>query len=235
MWLICGLGNPGPKYAGTRHNIGFMVVDRLAERWRAPSWQQKYKGEATTTQVAGEPALLLKPLTYMNVSGDSVQPAVAFYKLKLDQIIVIHDELDLPLGQLKLKKGGGHGGHNGIRHIAGRLGQDFFRVRAGIGRPDGNKSVSSHVLGGFVGDEATEADLLIDKTADAVELVIKEGLLAAQNKFHTKPQKKKGKQNKPKVADKGKTGDKGAGEGNKASSGAAAPAKADNEGDTGDG
>jgi PTH1 family peptidyl-tRNA hydrolase len=201
MWLICGLGNPGPKYAGTRHNIGFMVVDRLAERWRAPTWQQKFKGEATTTQVAGEPALLLKPLTYMNVSGDSVQPAMAFYKLGLDRLIVIHDELDLPLGKLKLKKGGGHGGHNGIRHIAGRLGEDFFRVRAGIGRPDGKKSVSSHVLGGFAGDEAIEADLLVDKTADAVETVIKEGLLAAQNKFHEKPQKKKGKQNKPKEGD----------------------------------
>ncbi len=137
----------------------------------------------------------------MNVSGDSVQPAMAFYKLGLDRLIVIHDELDLPLGKLKLKKGGGHGGHNGIRHIAGRLGEDFFRVRAGIGRPDGKKSVSSHVLGGFAGDEAIEADLLVDKTADAVETVIKEGLLAAQNKFHEKPQKKKGKQNKPKEGD----------------------------------
>jgi PTH1 family peptidyl-tRNA hydrolase len=219
MWLICGLGNPGPKYAGTRHNIGFMVVDRLAERWRAPSWQQKYKGEAATCQVAGEPALLLKPLTYMNVSGDSVQPAMAFYKLKLDHLIVVHDELDLPLGQLKLKKGGGHGGHNGIRHIAGRLGQDFFRVRAGIGRPDGQQSVSSHVLSGFGGPEAAEADLLIEKTADAVELMIKEGLLAAQNRFHDKAKKKKGKNNKPKAED------------NKASSDTS-PAPKTSEGDT---
>jgi peptidyl-tRNA hydrolase, PTH1 family len=197
VWLICGLGNPGPKYAGTRHNIGFMVVDRLAERWGAPAFASKFKGELASARMAGEPALLLKPLTYMNVSGDSVQPAMAFYKLAPADLIVVHDDLDLSLGQLKLKKGGGHGGHNGIRHIAGRLGPDFFRVRAGIGRPDGKKSVTSHVLGGFSGDDAEDAKLLVEKTCDAVELIVKEGLVAAQNRFHEKPKKKKGKENQP--------------------------------------
>lgn len=195
MWLVVGLGNPGPKYAGTRHNVGFMVVDRLAERARAAPFTGKFKGELTSCHLAGEQVLLLKPLTFMNVSGDCVQPAMAFYKLHPDQLIVIHDDLDLELGQLKLKKGGGHGGHNGIRHISQRLGPEFIRIRAGIGRPPGQKSVSSHVLEGFSGPEADVAAILIEKTADAVELVIKDGLTAAQNRFQEKKKQKKGKDN----------------------------------------
>lgn len=190
MWIVTGLGNPGPKYDGTRHNIGFMVVDALAARGRAGSFQTKFKGEAVTSRVGSESVLLLKPSTYMNLSGDSVGPAMQFYKVGLENLIVIHDDLDLDLGQIKLKKGGGHGGHNGIRHISGRLGPDFVRVRAGIGRPKHKGAVSSFVLTSFSGEEQEMADLLIQKVADAVEVVISEGLLAAQNRFHEKKAKK---------------------------------------------
>ena len=196
MWIIAGLGNPGPKYAGTRHNVGFDVVDALARRAGAPSFASKFKGEVTTGRVGGESCLFLKPLTFMNLSGDSVQPAMAFYKVAPANLIVVHDEIDLDLGVLKLKTGGGHGGHNGIRHIAGRIGPDFFRVRAGVGRPSGQKAVTSHVLGGFSNDEQIEVDLLLDKCADAIELIIQDGLTAAQAKFHEKKKTREKKKQK---------------------------------------
>ncbi len=191
MWLVCGLGNPGEKYAGTRHNIGFMVADEIADRTRAGAFASKFKGEFVSTNLGTERCGLLKPLTYMNVSGDAVQPAAAFFKVPPEQVIVIHDDLDLPLGELKLKKGGGHGGHNGLRSITQRMGPEFVRVRAGIGRPDGKRDVSNFVLGNFQGAETEEAQILVKRCADAVEMVIKDGLLAAQQTFHTKNKKKK--------------------------------------------
>jgi len=202
MWIVVGLGNPGPKYEGTRHNIGFMVIDELAARSRVGSFQTKFNGEVATGRAGGETVLLLKPNTFMNLSGDAVGPAMAFYKVTPENLIVIHDDLDLDLGQIKLKKGGGHGGHNGIRHISGRLGPEFVRVRAGIGRPVHKSAVSSFVLTSFSGDEAELARMLVTKTADAVETVIRDGLLAAQNRFHEKPQKKQ-KPQKPAAAAEG--------------------------------
>ena len=185
MWLIAGLGNPGPKYDGTRHNIGFAVLDRLAERFGPTSWQTKGKAQMAQIRLGNDVAVLVKPMTYMNLSGDAVQPAAAFYKLSLDRVVVVvHDDIDLKLGQLKLKTGGGHGGQNGIRHIATRMGADFARVRCGVGRPVGNTSAASHVLTGFGKDEQAAADILIDDAAGAVETLVREGLLAAQNRYH---------------------------------------------------
>lgn len=185
MWLVAGLGNPGPKYDGSRHNVGFMALDVLAERFAAGAWQTKFKGLITKVRLGDADALLLKPSTFMNLSGQSVQPALAFYKLSLDDLIVVHDDLDLDLGQIKLKKGGGHGGHNGIRDIAGRCGKDFFRVRGGIGRPRGD-GVTGHVLGGFAKAEQQAAGYLVEDCATAVEVLIRDGLLEAQQRFHGK-------------------------------------------------
>jgi PTH1 family peptidyl-tRNA hydrolase len=194
MWLIVGLGNPGPKYADTRHNIGFMVVDALAARTQASSFSQKFKAEVATGRIAGESVALVKPLTFMNLSGDAVQPAMAFYKATPETVVVVHDDLDLPLGTLRLKKGGGHGGHNGLRHITEKIGADFVRVRAGIGRPERQSQVTSHVLAGFSVDERIVIDELITRAADAAMTLCTQGLTAAQQKFHTvekKPDAKK--------------------------------------------
>lgn len=197
MWLIVGLGNPGREYENSRHNIGFMVVDALARRHRAASFSSKFKGELAQCSLGGSSAVLLKPQTYMNLSGQSVQPAMAFYKIPLENIVVVHDDLDLELGQIKLKRGGSAGGHNGLKSIDGQIGPDYLRVRAGIGHPrsqaaQGEKraggSVVGHVLGPFRGKEAEEAAFLVEKCADAVEVLVQDGLEKAQMKFHgTKP------------------------------------------------
>jgi peptidyl-tRNA hydrolase, PTH1 family len=205
VWLIAGLGNPGKQYESTRHNIGFLVVDELARRGGGSGYASQFKGEAQKVDVARERAVLLKPLTYMNLSGESVQGAMAFFKLGQQDLIVVHDDMDLELGRIKLKQGGGHGGHNGIRDIAQRLGADFYRVRVGVGRPMGSSSASKHVLGGFLAEERPTVERLVKDSADAVGLIIQEGLVAAQLKFHTtdKPAKKKGKDNRSEAIDEG--------------------------------
>ena len=186
MWLVVGLGNPGREYEGSRHNVGFMVVDALAKRHRAPASSSKFNGQASSCSIAGESALLLKPTTFMNLSGQSVQPAMQFYKVPLANIIVVHDDMDLELGQIKLKRGGSAGGHNGIKSIDGQIGPEYLRVRGGVGhaRHEG-KSVVGHVLGPFRGKDAEEAAILVESCADAVEMLIKDGLEKAQMKFHS--------------------------------------------------
>jgi PTH1 family peptidyl-tRNA hydrolase len=191
MWLIVGLGNPGREYEGTRHNVGFAVVDALARRYRV-SFAAKWKGEFAQATIAHEPAVLLKPHTFMNLSGQSVQPAMAFFKIPLDHVVVVHDDLDLELGQIKLKRGGSSGGHNGLKSIDGALGPNYLRVRAGIGHPrskappgatrEGN--VVGHVLGPFRGKDAEDAALLVENCADAVEMLVEDGLEKTQMKFH---------------------------------------------------
>src|SRR5207245_1692397 len=138
MWLIVGLGNPGPEYAGNRHNIGFMVVDEIARRARlGGGWRSKFGGEIWQGDVAGTRAALVKPMKYMNLSGEVVQPAAAFLKIEPDRLLVVHDELDLPFGRMQIKVGGGTAGHNGLKSIAQRMGTpEFLRVRVGIGRHD---------------------------------------------------------------------------------------------------
>ncbi|NYE45540.1 PTH1 family peptidyl-tRNA hydrolase [Spinactinospora alkalitolerans] len=185
-WLVVGLGNPRPKYAGNRHNVGFMVADALAaragERWKA----HRAHAEVAETRVAGVPAVLAKPRSYMNLSGGPVAGLCSFYKIPLERVLVVHDELDVAYGALKLKRGGGAGGHNGLRSISKSLdGPDYVRVRFGIGRPPGRMDPAAFVLKDFSGSEAKELDLNIERAADAVETVLADGLEKAQNVYHT--------------------------------------------------
>lgn len=182
-WLVVGLGNPGPGYAGHRHNIGFMVVDELARRAGA-TFRDKFKGRFTKALIAGrEDALLIEPMTYMNRSGISVGAAAAFFKIDPERTIVVHDELDLAFGKLRLKSGGGHGGHNGLRSMYAHFGKDFYRVRCGIGRPP-HGDVTNWVLSDFSGDDAPELEGFVDAAADAVETIVLEGLREATNRFN---------------------------------------------------
>lgn len=153
MWLIVGLGNPGSEYAATRHNIGFMALDALAEHFRASNFQKKFQGELAEAVIAGEKCYLLKPMTFMNRSGQSVQAAAAFYKIPPEHILVLHDELDLPLTKLRIKQGGGANGHNGLRDIDEKLGANYWRLRLGIGHPGEKSAVHGHVLNNFSKEE----------------------------------------------------------------------------------
>jgi PTH1 family peptidyl-tRNA hydrolase len=194
MWLVVGLGNPGKEYEATRHNVGFMVVDALAQQARV-GFQQKFKGEIATTPLADTTVALLKPQTFMNLSGQSVQPAMAFYKIAPANVVVVHDDLDLELGTIKLKLGGSPGGHNGLKSIDQAVGPQYYRIRAGIGHPRqkapadappaGRGSVVGHVLGAFKGKDADDAKVLVDHCAAAVAVLIKDGLEKAQLKFHS--------------------------------------------------
>jgi peptidyl-tRNA hydrolase, PTH1 family len=187
MWLLIGLGNPGPKYSKNRHNIGFMVIDELARRSRAESFRGKFGGELTTGELGGERCVLLKPLEYMNVSGRSVQRTSAFYQIDPKDIVVIHDEIDLPMGTLRVKVGGGHAGHNGLRSIVQDLGSaEFTRVRCGVGRPAGSRPVADFVLDDFSRADEEEAKILIQEAADAVEEIVRKGALLTMNKVNAR-------------------------------------------------
>jgi len=166
MLVLAGLGNPGPGYAGHRHNMGFMAADALASRYRFAPWRKKFQGDVAEGEIAGVRVLLLKPMTYMNLSGQSVAAALAFYKVEPAALIVFHDELDLPLGRVKVKIGGGHGGHNGIRDIMAHLGPDFRRVRLGVGHPGEKDLVHDHVLQDFAKAERDLAAKVIEAVAD---------------------------------------------------------------------
>ena len=208
MWLVVGLGNPGPKYEHNRHNIGFMVVDELARRWKLESgWRAKFGGEVLTVsrvergemlrrggaeedaRIQKSEIICLKPQEFMNVSGQAVQRTAAFYKIEVKDAIVIHDEIDLDFGRLKVKVGGGHGGHNGLRSITEQVGPDFLRVRCGVGKPTDrgseNERVAGHVLSDFSKDEKKELPFLIGGAADAVELIINKGATLAMNQVNT--------------------------------------------------
>lgn len=182
--LIVGLGNPGPKYAETRHNVGFMALERLASRHRASLSSEKFDSLYDTALIGGHKVVLLEPQTYMNVSGKAVGAAARFYDVEPDQIIVLHDEIDLPLGTLRVKSGGGHGGHNGLRDIINRLGaRDFVRIRLGVGRPD-HGDVTSHVLGKFASQERLDVDEMIEDACAAVETLLSDGISITQNRFN---------------------------------------------------
>ncbi len=186
-WLVVGLGNPGAEYAETRHNIGFFVVDELVARAGSPPWKKKFHGELCDGRLGGAPATFLKPLTYMNDSGRSVAAAVSFFKLPLESVLVIHDELDVPFGEIKLKSGGGDAGNRGVRSIASHLGSgDFSRIRVGIGKPPAGfrGSGADFVLQGFAPAERAELPAFVARSADAAELIAKSGLAAAMNTTH---------------------------------------------------
>jgi peptidyl-tRNA hydrolase, PTH1 family len=183
--LIVGLGNPGPRYEGNRHNIGFLVADELAARADGRFRTHRGGADVAETRLAGARAVLVKPRSFMNLSGGPVAATAKFYKIPAESIIVVHDELDLPFGTVRLKRGGGENGHNGLRSISKSLGtKDYLRVRFGIGRPPGRMDPADYVLRDFSGTERRELAYFIDHTADAVTALATEGLDAAQNKFH---------------------------------------------------
>jgi len=172
MLLIAGLGNPGAPYAGNRHNIGFMAVDGIARAANAGPWAKKFQGEIAEAQVAGRKILLLKPQTFMNDSGRSVLAAASFYKIAPADILVIHDELDLPPGKARVKTGGGHGGHNGLRSIDAHLGKDYRRLRLGIGHPGSKERVNPHVLGDFAKSDREWLDPFLEAIAQHIEPLV---------------------------------------------------------------
>ena len=192
-WLIVGLGNPGPSYAGHRHNVGAMVVDELAARAGASLRSHKARAVAAEVRIGtlprgapGPRAVLATPLSYMNESGGPVAGLMSFYKVPVENLIVIHDELDIPFADVRLKLGGGEGGHNGLRSITKSVGtRDYLRVRVGIGRPPGRMDAADYVLHDFSGSERSEVPLLISDAADALERLVAEGLLAAQQHWHS--------------------------------------------------
>lgn len=184
--LVVGLGNPGPNYAKTRHNVGFMVLERLAGRLGASFSTHKRSGaSAATGRVAGRSVVLAMPRCYMNESGRQVGPLAKFYSVPPGDVVVIHDDLDLDFGRIRLKVGGGEGGHNGLRSIASALGsKDFQRVRIGIGRPPGRMDPAAFVLQPFAAAERPEVPVICEQAADATELLIESGLEPAQNIVH---------------------------------------------------
>ena len=184
--LVVGLGNPGPQYEKTRHNIGFMVADVLAARLGAPFKVHKRSGaEIVPGRLGNRPVVLAKPRTYLNESGRHVGPLAKFYSVAAGDVIVIHDELDIDFGRIRLKIGGGEGGHNGLRSVANALGtKEFQRVRIGIGRPPGRKDPAAFVLENFGSTERPEVPVICEQGADACELLIEVGLEAAQNQLH---------------------------------------------------
>ncbi|HMG30817.1 MAG TPA: aminoacyl-tRNA hydrolase [Jiangellaceae bacterium] len=188
-WLVVGLGNPGPSYATTRHNVGRVVVELLAERVGA-SFKSHRRGRADVleTRLGGPPGVrtvLARPRSYMNESGGSVAALRDFFKVGTEQLVIVHDELDLPFGTLRVKRGGGDNGHNGVRSVRAALGTgDFCRVRVGIGRPPGRLDPAVFVLKPYSATERAELPLLVDRAADAVEALVVDGLAYAQNVYN---------------------------------------------------
>ena len=192
-WLVVGLGNPGPRYAANRHNVGQMVLDLLAERSgtrfsKHPRAQAVVAETRLGTLPGGAPGprvILAKPTTYMNTSGGPVSALAKYYGVDAAQVVMVHDEVDIPFDTIKLKIGGGEGGHNGLRDTTKALGiKDYHRVRVGVGRPPGRMDTADYVLKDFSGTEKKDLPILLDDAADAVELLLTEGLLVAQGKYH---------------------------------------------------
>jgi peptidyl-tRNA hydrolase, PTH1 family len=187
-WLIIGLGNPGPEYARNRHNAGRMVAERLAGRMGVSFKRHRSRSDIAEGTLAGVPVTIGIARSYMNLSGGPVAALRDFYKIPPSRIVVIHDELDLPFGEIRLKFGGGAGGHNGLRSVGAALGSgDYFRVRFGIGRPPGRMDPADFVLRDFTAAERKELPLLIERAADAAEALLRDGLEPAQNAFHAPP------------------------------------------------
>lgn len=189
MLLFVGLGNPGPEYALNRHNIGFMAVDAIVRRHGFSPWRAKFHGEFCEGTLAGEKVVALKPTTYMNDSGRSVAAAASFYKVEPTDLVVFHDELDLDPGRLKVKTGGGHAGHNGLRSIQAHLGPNFRRIRLGIGHPGAKERVTAHVLGNFAKVDREWLEPLLDDVADAAPKLAERDDVGFMNRVAgTKPQ-----------------------------------------------
>ncbi|MFJ4435253.1 aminoacyl-tRNA hydrolase [Streptomyces sp. NPDC088923] len=190
-WLVAGLGNPGPEYAGNRHNVGFMVADLLAARVggrfkrAARAQAQVVEGRLGVPGVSSTRVVIAKPLSYMNLSGGPVTALRDFYKVPLERVVAVHDELDIDYGVLRLKLGGGDNGHNGLKSMTKAMGPAYHRVRFGIGRPPGRMQVADFVLKDFSSAERKELDYFVDRAADAVEALVTQGLERAQGSYHS--------------------------------------------------
>ena len=183
IWLIAGLGNPEPKYDGTRHNAGFSALDDLAGRWGISVSKTKFQGLWGQGEVDGHKVVLLKPLTYMNLSGDSIAPLAGFFKIPADHVIVISDDISLPLGKLRVRGNGSAGGHNGLKNIIAHLGTDAFpRVKVGVGAPE--HDIVDWVIGPFTANERKVIDGVLDRALGAAECIITDGVSAAQNRYN---------------------------------------------------
>ncbi|MCE2927750.1 MAG: aminoacyl-tRNA hydrolase [Rickettsiales bacterium] len=181
--LLVGLGNPGPEYAGNRHNIGFMAVDQIAGHYHFPAFKKKFSGLLAEGAIGDTRVFLLKPLTYMNLSGEAVASAANFYKIPPEKIIVFHDELDLPLGKLRVKQGGGHGGHNGLKSIDAHIGKDYHRVRLGIAHPGDKNLVSDYVLSDFSKTERKIIDPMIAEISQHLPLLLAGDMATYMNRI----------------------------------------------------
>jgi PTH1 family peptidyl-tRNA hydrolase len=186
LWLVVGLGNPGPEYSGNRHNVGFGIVEALAARMGGRFKSHKARADVIEGRLAGQRVVLAKPRSYMNESGGPVSALRDFFKVPLDRLVVVHDELDLPYAGLRLKLGGGDNGHNGLKSLRRSLGSgEFNRVRFGIGRPPGRMDAAAFVLRDFSAAERKELDVLVEHAADAIEALVVDGMEKAQNTFNT--------------------------------------------------
>ena len=185
-WLIVCLGNPGDKYEGTRHNVGFMVADELAERKNIPVQRLKFKALTNTARLGGAQALLMKPVTYMNLSGEAVRQAADFYKVPPEHVLVVSDDVSLPVGRLRIRRGGSAGGHNGLKSIIQQLGTDQFpRLKVGVGeKPHPDYDLADWVLGKFTGEDKKAIDAAVKRAADAVECYIQDGPDKAMSRFN---------------------------------------------------
>ncbi|MBO5340432.1 MAG: aminoacyl-tRNA hydrolase [Oscillospiraceae bacterium] len=185
-WILVCLGNPGDQYENTRHNVGFMVADEVADRARIPIQKLKYKALTNTTQLGGQKVLIMKPITYMNLSGEAVRQAVDFYKVPADHVLVVSDDTALAVGRLRIRKGGSAGGHNGLKNIIQHLGTDQFpRVRLGVGeKPHPDYDLADWVLGKFQGEDKKAIDAAVKKAADAIECILSDGLDRGMNRYN---------------------------------------------------
>ena len=182
MFIIAGLGNPGNQYAGNRHNIGFMAVDAIHRAESFGPWSKKFRSEIAEGTIGFEKVLLMKPQTYMNLSGEAVGEAMRFYKLEPKDVLVIHDELDLPAGKARIKTGGGHGGHNGLKSLDAHCGREYRRLRLGIGHPGTKEAVHGHVLGNFAKADAVWLDPLLEEIGRNAGMLVKGEDSQFQNK-----------------------------------------------------
>lgn len=194
MKIIAGLGNPGQEYSKTRHNVGFMFIDALAKKLSVTNWQEKFKALTAQAMIGSEKVLLVKPLTYMNLSGEAIAPAMNWYKSNSDELIVVHDDMDLPPGLIRIRSKGSSGGHNGIKSIINCTGSDeFVHVRIGIGRPLPNWKVNDHVLSKFLPEDQAAVDKAINDLIPAVECIVTESVDRAMNKYNPHKNKKNNK------------------------------------------
>ncbi|MBQ3118119.1 MAG: aminoacyl-tRNA hydrolase [Alphaproteobacteria bacterium] len=183
MILLVGLGNPGSEYAQTRHNIGFMAVDNLVRRYQFPDFKSKFKGEISQGKIGTEQVLFLKPHTYMNLSGESIQAVCSFYKIPVNQVIVIHDDLDLPVGKIKVKRGGSAGGHNGLKSVDAHLGNNYMRIRVGISKPAIKEQVVDWVLSKFSTQDKNILDESFDFISEHISYLFQNDIEGFMNKL----------------------------------------------------